>query len=207
MGLPEEEKQLIEADPFFARIRREEQAARARIEAIIKNATDKISAAVSDPFAQAKSDVQAKAEKLEALKAKLGDLPKEIEKFNAEAERLNAELEPAIESGASLTKLTKDLSAIKAKKEEVEVMQEVLATKLIPKAEVTLAAAKQTLEDVVVEIVGGILEEKRLETMDTVQRINDDLEGLRFAVKDTCERLGLHLYSRLNTIGFSIGRK
>jgi septal ring factor EnvC (AmiA/AmiB activator) len=207
MGLPEEERLRIEADPLFARIRREELAERARLEAFIKSATDKINAAVSDPFAEAKKDVQAKAEKLQALEAKLGELPKEIEKLNAEAERLNAELEPAIESGTSLTKLTKDLSTIRAKKEEVEVMQEVLATKLIPKAETTLAGAKKALEDMVVEIVGTILEDKRLETMNTVQSINDELKGFRFAVNDTCERLGLVLHSRLNIIGFSIGRK
>lgn len=201
----EAESSSTETNPIILRLQREERAERSHLEAQIKSATEQISAAVSAPFAEAKEDVQAKAEKLQALKAKLGELPKEIEKLDAEAERLNAELEPAIESGASLTKLTKDLSAIRAKKEEVEVMQEVLATKLIPKAEATLAGAKKALEETVIEIVGGVLEAKRLETMEVIQNLNDELKGFGYAVDDTCKLVGMNLHGKLSHLRFSIG--
>lgn len=200
------EPQLME-DPIFARCRREEQAERARLEAIIKNATDKINAAISGPEAEAKKNLQAKTEKLEALKARLEALPKEIEKLDAEEERLNAEFEPAVESGSGLTELTKELSAIRAKKGELEVMLEVLTDKIIPKAEEARTDAKKALADTVAKIIDTILEEKRLEALNTAQSVNDELKGFRYVLNDIWERLKLDPYPRLSTVSFKIEKK
>lgn len=198
--------QEVETDPVILRAQRRELAEREPLQKHIQLAADKFNAHLSGPFEEAKLAVQAKRAKLEAMKAKLHELPQELDGIKKEKAQAMAAIEEAIENGADLSELTKALEGIAAKQRELEVMNTALASKIIPRATEELKAAEEGLKEVVVFYVGGILDAKLKATLAAVDEINAELKGWCYAVNDVCDKLKMPLHGKLNHLQFMIGQ-
>jgi len=190
---------------FLARIDQEEQAERGQVETQIQAAMDKINAALTEDFETARQAFQVRKDKLHALKRKLAEIPEELVSLTLEEERLQAELGLAIEDGKSLAKLTKELSAIRTKKQEVEVMQEILEKKTVPSAEKAFEEAGENLSGHAVKVLSNVLESQRNEIEQTIRHMNMVILGWAYALDDASLKLGLRgIRSRLDQLAFNV---
>jgi len=198
--------QEVETDPVILRTQRRELAEREALQKHIQLAADKFNAHLSEPFEEAKRAVQVKRAKLEAMRAKLQELPRELDGIKKEKTQAMAAIEEAIENGADMSELTKALEGIAAKQRELEVMNTALANKIIPRATEELKAAEEGLKEIVVFYVGGILDAKLKATLEAVDEINAELKGWCYAVNDVCDKLKMPLHGKLSHLQFMIGQ-
>lgn len=192
---------------FYDLAAQKEQAEREAVKDHTQAGLDKINAAISPDFETKRQAVQSRAEKLQALKQKLDELPAELAKLDAEEERMQCALGTAIEDGKDLAKLTKELTSIRAKKQEIEVMHEVLGKKTIPNAMQLLEAAREDFASQAAEVIGAVLQAQCDEIDSAIQALNLNLLGWAYALDDLVDNLGLRkIRSSLEHLNFRVER-
>lgn len=187
----------VEKNSIIAKLEQEEQAERARLAEQILAAEAILNPAVEDVFDAYLTALQAKRDKLAALKARLAGLPAERAALDAEEAQARADFHAAVENGEGLTTLTQDLLTINTKKQELEIMRDTLESGLIPAAEHNIRLAHAALEDVVRRHLGAILDTKLAEIMPRVQAINDEMRAWCYVRNDVLKTLGLTIYHHL----------
>lgn len=194
------------SDELMDRIQREERAERAKLQEHIDSAGGMLKAALP-AFDDAIAHVDNKRDKLAALNSRLKGIPAERSALEAEAAKAQRAFEEGVEHGKGLTTLTQDLMAISTKKHELEIMQEALEKKLIPKATQDLKSAEEALENIVASRFGSILESKMDEAAARVEEINAELRGWSIAANDVVAALGLSIYGRVYQTRYKFSKK
>lgn len=184
------------SDDLMDRIQREERAERKNLQEHIDAAGDMFKA-VMPTFDDYTGQIDKKRIKLATLESRLKGIPAERSALEAEAAKAQRAFEEGVEHGEGLTSLTQDLMAISTKKHELEIMQEALEKKLIPKATQDLKSWQDSLENAVAEHLGRILEEKTAEVSARVEELNAELRGWSYAVNDMVASLGLKIHGRV----------
>lgn len=184
------------SDELLARLQREENAERAQLQEHIATAVDKLKS-VTPVFGDHIKQIDNKRSKLAALNSRLKGIPAERSALEVDAAKAQRAFEEGVEHGEGLTTLTQDLLAISTKKHELEIMQEALERKLIPKADQDLKACQEALENTVAEHLGNILEAKMAEVAARVGELNAELRGWSYAANDVVASLGLKIHGRV----------
>lgn len=184
------------SDELLVRLQREENADRKKLQEHI-DAAGNMFKAVMPTFDDYTGQIDKKRIKLDTLESRLKGIPAERSALEADAAKAQRAFEEGVEHGEGLTTLTQDLMAISTKKHELEIMQEALEKKLIPKATQDLKSWQDSLENAVAEHLGRILEEKTAEVSARVEELNAELRGWSYAVNDMVASLGLKIHGRV----------
>lgn len=176
---------------------RQQAAERLRLAEKITDATAIVSDAVMRSVGDIKADIKAKEEKLASLRTNLEEIPATLAELDEEEERLQVQIETTVESGGDLSKLTKAISAVRAKKNEALTMQEIFKDRLIPKEEERLQRSMEQYERASLDVARAVIVERLEKAKEALTVINDELDGLSFAVQDVDRAMGTKFYVKL----------
>lgn len=193
-------------DKLLARLQREENAERAQLQEHITAAADRLKSVIPT-FDDYIAQFDKKRSKLAALNSRLEGIPAERSALEAESAKAQRAFEEGVEHGEGLTTLTQDLLAISTKKHELEIMQEALERKLIPKATQDLKNAQEALENTVAKHIGSVLETKMAEVSARVEELNAELRGWSYAANDLVATLGLGIHGRVYQTRYKFAKK
>lgn len=183
--------------PYIDGFARQQASERLRLAEKITDATAFVSDAVMRSVGDIKAGIKAKEEKLASLRTNLEEIPGTLSALDEEEERLQVQIETTVESGGDLSKLTKSISAVRAKKNEAMTLQEIFKDRLIPKEEERLNLALEQYERASLDVARAVIVERLEKAKEAVAVINDELDGLSFAVQDVDRALGTKFYVKL----------
>lgn len=181
----------VHKSEYLAMLEQREKKDRSAVCDQIQAAMGKIKSVILEDYETANQARQVHAEKLQALERKLEELPDELSKLDIEESRVQADIGAAIEGGKSLAKLTKDLTSIRAKKQEIEVMHEILENKIIPDTRRVLEEAEKGIFEMVSNAMHELLTVERADIDRAVSDLNKRLLGWAYAQEDVLGELGL----------------